>query len=122
MSMDSFFGSLFDIVDSTNINRCPKCNITLDHFKKTGLLGCSYCYTHFEEYLAQNIRRVQGGVKHVGKVPKSASVEVRSKIKIDDLQIKLKELIEKEEFEEAAKIRDEIKTVKESIEDGDKDA
>lgn len=122
MSMDSFFGSLFDIVDNKSSNKCPKCNTTLEHYKKTGLLGCSYCYTYFEDYLAQGIRRVQGGMKHVGKIPKSAEVEILNKRKIDDLRIKLKELVEKEEFEEAAKVRDEIKVVKETIGNSDIDA
>lgn len=122
MSMDSFFGSLFDIMDNTSLNKCPKCNTTLEDYKKTGLLGCSYCYTYFEDYLAQSIRRVQGGMKHVGKIPKSAKVEILNKRKIDDLKIKLKELIEKEKFEEAAKVRDKIKSVKNTIENGDSNA
>ena len=103
MSMDSFFGSLFDMVESSKmeIDRCPKCHITFQDFQRSGLLGCSYCYEHFHKSLTPTIKRVQGGLIHVGKVPKNASAEIVSKRKIDELRIKLKELISEELFEES---------------------
>ncbi len=121
MSMDSFFGSLFDMVESSNkdIDRCPKCQISFGDFQRSGLLGCSYCYEHFSRSLNPTIKRVQGGLTHVGKIPKGASQEVVSKRKIDELKLKLKELITEEEFEKAAVIRDEIQELKQSLEVGD---
>lgn len=124
MSMDSFFGSLFDMVESNNkeIDRCPKCQISFGDFQRTGLLGCSYCYEHFSKSLIPTIKRVQGGLTHIGKIPKNASQEVVSKRKIDELKLKLKELITEEKFEEAALIRDEIQELKRSLEAGETNA
>ena len=57
MSMDSFFGSLFDMVESSNndIDRCPECRISFGDFQRSGLLGCSYCYEHFSKSLIPTI-------------------------------------------------------------------
>ncbi len=124
MSMDSFFGSLFDMVESNNkeIDRCPKCHISFGDFQRTGLLGCSYCYEHFSRSLIPTVKRVQGGLSHIGKIPKNASKEVVSKRKIDELKLKLKDLIAQENFEEAAVVRDEIQELKKSLEVGETDA
>ena len=122
MSMDSFFGSLFDMVENSNskVDRCPKCGIAFSDFKSTGLLGCSYCYEHFSKSLIPTIKRVQGGLVHIGKVPANASQEVVSRRRIDELKIKLRELIALENFEEAAKVRDEINQLRKNLEVGDK--
>jgi len=124
MSMDSFFGSLFDMVENSNkeIDRCPKCKISFGDFQRSGLLGCSYCYEHFSKSLNPTIKRVQGGLTHTGKIPKSASQEVVSKRKIDELKLRLKDLITEEKFEEAAVVRDEIQELRKSLEEGESDA
>ncbi|NCC78984.1 MAG: hypothetical protein EOM07_05200 [Clostridia bacterium] len=124
MSMDSFFGSLFDMVENSNkeIDRCPKCKISFGDFQRSGLLGCSYCYEHFSKSLNPTIKRVQGGLTHTGKIPKSASQEVVSKRKIDELKLRLKDLITEEKFEEAAVVRDEIQDLRKSLEEGESDA
>lgn len=124
MSMDSFFGSLFDMVENSNkeIDRCPKCKISFGDFQRSGLLGCSYCYEHFSKSLNPTIKRVQGGLTHTGKIPKSASQEVVSKRKIDELKLRLKDLITEEKFEEAAVVRDEIQELRKSLEAGESDA
>lgn len=124
MSMDSFFGSLFDMVENNNseVDRCPRCGITFGDFKSTGLLGCSYCYEHFSKSLIPTIKRVQGGLVHVGKIPMNASKEVVSKRKIDELKIRLRELIALEDFEGAAVVRDEINELKKNLEVGEQNA
>ena len=124
MSMDSFFGSLFDMVESSKMemDRCPKCHITFQDFQRSGLLGCSYCYDHFSKSLIPTIKRVQGGLVHTGKIPKNASQEVVSRRKVDELKLRLKELIQEENFEEAAKVRDEIQELKKIFEAGEENA
>ena len=122
--MDSFLGSLFDMVESSKmeIDRCTKCHITFQDCQRSGLLGCSYCYEHFSKSLIPTIKRVQGGLLHTGKIPKNASQEVVSRRKVDELKLRLKELIQEENFEEAAKVRDEIQELKKIFEAGEKDA
>jgi protein arginine kinase activator len=55
------------------------------------------------------LRRIHGGGIHVGKVPARSGAAYRTKQELAQLKSKLQELIRKEEFEEAALIRDRIR-------------
>lgn len=90
-------------------NRCPRCGFTHSDFKKTGRLGCSYCYTAFADGLDSMLKTMHRGTRHIGKVPRSFRKTKDLKDRIDDLQTKLESAIKTENFEEAAQLRDEIK-------------
>lgn len=94
--------------------KCPNCNLTYADFKKIGRLGCGQCYNVFRKYLAPLLKRIHGSSQHVGKSPlkvKTVSGPVVTKRKTDlqELKDKLAKAIEKEAFEEAARLRDQIK-------------
>ncbi|MBP1744679.1 MAG: putative UvrB/UvrC domain protein [Firmicutes bacterium] len=95
--------------------RCSNCGTYYSEFKKGGLLGCSECYSSFGDALNPVLKRVQGSVKHVGKTPRSRRKARTNINELDGLQIMLQKAIENEEYEEAAKIRDEIKKMQNSI-------
>ncbi len=88
---------------------CEYCGLTLDDFKRTGRLGCSHCYVTFEAHLRGLFRRLHGGTQHVGKVylPPDPTEAERSE-QISRLRRKLNVAVEREEFEQAAEIRDQI--------------
>ena len=46
---------------------CPKCGETYAEFQKTGMLGCAECYQAFRKELAPVIARVQGRSQHAGR-------------------------------------------------------
>lgn len=57
---------------------CPACGTTLAQFRKTGLLGCAYCYSAFREELLETVRSIhnmQGEVRHTGKRPEASAEE-----------------------------------------------
>ena len=90
--------------------KCPSCGMTYSDFKKIGRLGCGKCYETFKTYLVPLFKRIHGSDVHMGKMPgKKKRVKVPKKVDMDDLKKKLKRAIMLEEFEEAAKLRDEIK-------------
>lgn len=93
--------------------KCPVCGLTYADFKKIGRLGCAECYNTFRKFLAPLLKRIHGSSQHVGKAPsKIAKVAGRvSKKKIDvaDLKGQLQKAIQSEAFEEAARLRDQIK-------------
>ena len=93
--------------------KCPQCGSTYNDFKRSGRLGCNVCYSTFNNMLAPLIRRVQGNNTHMGKIPKKSGSSIRLRRKIKDLKIQLQQLVETEEFEEAARIRDKIKKLEE---------
>jgi protein arginine kinase activator len=85
--------------------KCPKCGFTQADFKKTGRLGCAECYATFAEGLEGLLKTMHKGTRHVGKMPQSRNLAERLK----GLRKELEKAVEDEDFERAARLRDEIK-------------
>jgi len=91
---------------------CPYCGMKLDEFKKLGRLGCPQCYVAFEPHLSSLLRRLHGGAQHLGKVylppdPTTAQQQER----LAGLRRKLDHAVEREDFERAAQLRDQIRSL-----------
>ncbi|MCP8618076.1 UvrB/UvrC motif-containing protein [Salirhabdus salicampi] len=103
--------------------KCEKCGMTYEQFTSTGKFGCANCYKTFNERLNPILRRVHSGnTKHDGKIPKRIGGDIHIRKQIEQYKVKLQSLIEKEEFEQAAKVRDEIRTLEQKLrndKDGD---
>ena len=90
---------------------CPICGMTFNKFKQTGRLGCYQCYQAFSAALHPLLGSIHKSSKHVGKIPKGAEKSMDTAIKIRRLQLKLHEAVKREEFESAAKIRDQVRAL-----------
>jgi protein arginine kinase activator len=102
--------------------RCADCGMTWQEFKDTGLLGCEKDYDIFVRNLAPVIEKAQRGAKHhtgksrqrrgrqPGVEPALEAVQLR-RTEIKRLQKELAKAVEEESYEQAAKIRDQIKTL-----------
>ena len=89
--------------------KCLQCGFTHADFKKSGRLGCSECYVTFAEGLGGLLKSMHKGTRHVGKVPENLRTKRDITEQLNSLQKKLNKAIETESFEQAAKLRDEIK-------------
>jgi len=89
---------------------CPRCGMARDEFRKTGRLGCPDCYKTFMAELAAAVKAMHHSTQHIGKIPAREGSQTRIKSKIARLQKDLETAVAREEFEAAAKIRDEIKS------------
>ena len=90
--------------------RCPLCGLSYKEFRETTKFGCPECYTAFEKKIIPLLRRIHGSVQHIGKtVEKSIKNQKFMDNKMHELRGRLKEAIEAEQYEEAARIRDEMK-------------
>ena len=88
---------------------CPYCGTTPRDFRNTGRLGCSQCYAHFSEQLRGLLRRVHGSTQHVGKVYLSQpDPEDTPEERLSTLRRRLERAVEIEDFEMAARLRDQI--------------
>lgn len=87
---------------------CSTCNTSFKEYKKTGKLGCSECYKAFEDELDPRIKSIYGFSEHVGKYPKNKAKNNSSIERIRELKEQLNTAIKNEEYEDAAKLRDEI--------------
>lgn len=102
---------------------CPSCRTTFAEFKQHGLLGCADCYKTFSKQLASLIERAhEGGVKHMGKVPRAhnehdaeaaaARAELRARAqRLERIRAELDHAVRAEQYEKAAKLRDELRTL-----------
>ncbi len=93
------------------VTGCPRCHLGRSDFKKTGRLGCPECYVHFRAELAPLLKAMHHGDRHVGKRPCGAAVAERQLESLDDLRRRLDEAVASENFELAAKLRDEIRAL-----------
>ena len=138
IDFSSFFGGFLEdfgtpefmpLVKEMKALKCKNCGFTFEEIANTGKLGCENCYTVFEERLDPIIRKIQGANHHVGRTGKmidqkieekvgSETVEKEKKVenkkernKLEELQNELKQAIKDERYEDAAKVRDEIKKI-----------
>lgn len=95
--------------------RCESCSLTYSQFRKLGRFGCSECYKFFDERLDPLFKRVHGNTVHTGKVPTRTGGRIQQKREIDRLKKELVQRVEHEDFEEAARIRDQIKALERNI-------
>jgi len=93
---------------------CPECGITMEQFRKQAVLGCPKDYDVFETDLKEVIEKTQdNNLTHKGKVPaqilNSSNARPENHDKIEELKKQLSRAVEKEDYELAAKIRDQLK-------------
>lgn len=95
--------------------RCDNCGLTYSQFSKLGRFGCSRCYESFSQRLDPLFKRVHGNTVHTGKVPRRSGRMIQHKREIDRLKREMLSRIEREEFEMAAEIRDQIKDLEKKL-------
>lgn len=96
--------------------RCGYCQTSLRDFRATGRLGCAHCYTAFEGALRELLRRVHGASKHRGlgaaeAEAAEAPVAIGGIDELAALRERLQVAVAAEEFEEAARLRDQIRAL-----------
>lgn len=95
--------------------QCNNCGFTESHFIRLGRLGCSKCYDVFESKLDPLLRRVHGNSRHTGKVPERTGGVLLARRELENLRQDQQQAVLKEEYEEAARLRDEIRKLEEQL-------
>lgn len=99
---------------------CDRCGMTYHQFSKLGKFGCSHCYESFQESLPPLLKRLHSGnVSHTGKIPARVGGTIQTRKQLHELKSKLKDLISHEEFEQAAEVRDQIRSIENQLETED---
>lgn len=100
---------------------CSNCGETFEDIINTGKFGCANCYETFEDRIDPILKRIQGSNRHTGRIGKVLDNKIEQKMKkengkeekektdLENLQEQLKNAIQEERYEDAAKLRDEIK-------------
>lgn len=94
---------------------CTLCGADFEQIVKSGRIGCGECYKTFKAELEPTVIKMHGRAKHIGKIPKNLESKIGVKRRIEELNIKLRKMIEVQNFEEAAVIRDEINQLNQGV-------
>jgi protein arginine kinase activator len=97
-----------------NQRECPECGMKFKEFRVQGRLGCAHDYASFREELLPLLESIHGEVKHRGKAPRRRPKDKQHRAELAGLRKELKQAVDKEDYEGAAKLRDRIKNMEES--------
>jgi protein arginine kinase activator len=97
-----------------NAKYCLHCGCTMELFQKNGSLGCAQCYEDLRGDLLPLLENIQKSLKHMGKNPRNFVPMVKkstTKKSTDQASLveQLQKAIDEERFEDAAKIRDQLR-------------
>lgn len=109
---------------------CPTCGMTYREFVKDSRFGCADCYSVFDPLIGETIKHLQGTDRHVGKHPSGGTPQtaetseggadggagenaVSAAERIRLLQSRIRTAVDREEYEEAAALRDELRRIRE---------
>jgi protein arginine kinase activator len=92
---------------------CPDCGIKFVDFRNNHRLGCSRDYQVFHAELMPLLENIHGETRHCGKTPRRYPQNKKTEAELVQLRQRLKRAVDREDYEEAARLRDQIKTLEE---------
>jgi protein arginine kinase activator len=90
---------------------CATCGLAFATFQQSGRLGCPACYVAFRPRLLSLLRKVHGASRHTGKSPRAFARKSELRQRVEDLRAALERAVRGEDYESAARLRDEIRAV-----------
>ena len=87
---------------------CKSCGMTYKEFAKTYMLGCEDCYESFEDIIKPLVESITKPSAVSAQSEKPQNDDVPDRNQILKLKLLLKQCIEREDYENAAKFRDKI--------------
>jgi protein arginine kinase activator len=108
-------GALAEIDDTAALNQrqCPLCGVKFAEFRSSGRLGCPHDYEAFREELVPLLENIHGETRHVGKTPRRQPQARQVRAELTQLRKQLQQAVTRENYEEAAKLRDKIRQLEE---------
>ncbi len=101
---------------------CPACGVKYMEFKAEGRLGCPHDYEVFQVALEPLLQRIHRAVRHVGKKPRHGRIQAGRLKEIVELRRQLRNAVEAEAYEEAARLRDVLRQKEARDESGQPDS
>lgn len=130
LDFSNFFGSFLEdfasmpnfipLLEQVKDVKCESCGYTFNDIVNSGRYGCANCYDVFEDRMDPILKKLQGANRHTGRLGKISNNNIKfdktSDKKVENennekekLEQELKKAIKEERYEDAAKLRDEIK-------------
>ena len=93
--------------------KCEICGISFYEFRQGGRLGCPHDYVAFSEELESLLTNVHGHTVHTGKRPKRGVHDTQAQTEMIRLRREMQESVDREDYESATQLRDQIKSIEE---------
>ncbi len=109
-------GSVEESDEGSTLNQrqCPECGIRFVDFRNTGRLGCPHDYEEFRDQLVSLLENIHGETRHCGKTPRRLPQNKQVQSELVQLRKQLHQAVTREAYEEAARLRDKIRTLEQT--------
>lgn len=97
-----------EVISLESVSECSTCGFGIGDYQKVGRLGCPDCYTAFGKEIEARIPTLHKNDTHLGYSPAGLMAKQARKAKLTNLNERLTKAIAAENYEEAAKLRDEL--------------
>ena len=122
--IQSFLSSVLSVLGSEKKTEeqptvvCSSCGLSYQEFEHTGRLGCAQCYRDFADQLKPSLQKIHGRTQHAGRRPKAYVPDPQDELnqRVNELRKLMDEAVAAENFEEAARLRDELRSLTETRE------
>jgi protein arginine kinase activator len=95
------------------VEACPGCGLPQSEFRQKGRLGCPRCYETFRHDLMPLLQRIHEAQSHCGRLPGSLPTAEQPDAAppgaLSELRKRLEDAVRGERYEEAARLRDELR-------------
>lgn len=97
----------YNYMEGLNQKTCPNCG-NLESNIKSGIFGCEECYKLIEKLTPKVLRTYNNYDKYTGMLPKKDREFKEVALEIKDLQEKLQQSVDTEDYEQAASLKERI--------------
>ncbi len=94
---------------------CPSCGALLSRVTDSGKAGCSACYEHFGSQIESLLEGMHRALRHNGKVFRLDDTRARLRGDLQTKRALLRSALRTENYEEAARLRDEIRCLEQGL-------
>ncbi|MDO5718697.1 MAG: UvrB/UvrC motif-containing protein [Tissierellia bacterium] len=105
-----------DNLTDYNDTVCPRCGYGIGDIVNSGKFGCDSCFSTFYDKVLQILQSTQGSQNHMGNHPQRYDEVEKILSEIQENKNELEDSVLKEDYEKAAKIRDEIQRLNKKLE------
>tara|TARA_R110001592_G_scaffold54844_8_gene168104 strand:+ start:1137 stop:1658 length:522 start_codon:yes stop_codon:yes gene_type:complete len=94
---------------------CPACDTPLQRIVESNRVGCTTCYETFEKPLSELVNRLQNNTIHTGKAAHLTDARTQLRSDLRSKRSLLRSVLKAENYEEAAMLRDEIRSLESGL-------
>lgn len=93
-----------------NLSHCPGCDISVEELKKEKRAGCPLCYGFFRQEIKEIYKKNYGAfLTYKGEIEEKS---LKMAEKVQSIEEELKQAVLEERYEDAARLRDEIRRMR----------